>query len=41
MYCPDGGRREDGVNVVQAAFGNLGTYDSDDKGESQVEDPQD
>lgn len=40
MYCPDGDRREDGVNVAQATVGNLGTYDSDEKGEDQVEDPQ-
>lgn len=40
MYCPDGGRHEDGVNVVQASGENLGTYDSDGKGESQAEDPQ-
>jgi hypothetical protein len=28
------------VNMAQAFVWNVGTYDSDDKGEIQVEDPQ-
>jgi len=28
------------VNVAQASVWNVGTYDADEKGEIQVEDPQ-
>ena len=40
VYCPGGGRHEGGVNMAQAFVWNVGTYDSDVKGEIQVEDPQ-
>ena len=39
-YCPDGDRHGGGVNMAQAFVRNVGTYDSDVKGEIQVEDPQ-
>lgn len=28
------------MNMAQASVGNVGTYDADEKGEIQVEDPQ-
>ena len=40
VYCPGGGRHGGGVNLIQALVWNVGTYDADEKGEIQVEDPQ-
>lgn len=38
-YGPSGGRHEGDVKVIWALVRNVGTYDVDDKGEFQVEDP--
>jgi hypothetical protein len=40
VYCLDGIRHKGGVNLSQALVWNVGTCRSDDKGEIQVEDPQ-
>jgi hypothetical protein len=39
-YCPSDLRCKGGVNLIQAFARNLGTCRFDDKGETQVEDPQ-
>ena len=39
-YCPDGGRRRDGVSPAQALVWNVGTYRLGVKGEVQAEAPQ-
>ncbi len=39
VYCLDGIRHKDGVNLSQALARNVGTCRSDDKGETQVVDP--
>ncbi len=39
-YRLGGIRYEGGVNLIQAFMGNVGTCRSDEKGEIQVEDPQ-
>jgi len=38
-YCLDGVRHKGSVNLNQAHVWNVGTCRSDDKGETQVEDP--
>jgi hypothetical protein len=38
-YCLSGVRHKDGVTLIQALVWNVGTCRSDDKGETQVEDP--
>ena len=38
--CSGGVRHKDGANLIQTFAWNLGTWRSDDKGETQVEDPQ-
>ena len=40
FYCPDGDRHEGDVNVAQALVWNVGTFDSDAKGETQAEAPR-
>jgi hypothetical protein len=40
VYCLDGVRHKGGVNLNQALVWNVGTCRSDEKGETQVEDPQ-
>jgi hypothetical protein len=40
VYWLSGIRHEGGVNLMQAFLCNVGTCRSDDKGEIQVEDPQ-
>ena len=40
VYRLNGIRYEGGVNLIQAFMCNVGTCRSDDKGEIQVEDPQ-
>jgi len=40
VYRLNGIRYGGGLNLIQAFMGNLGTCHSDDKGEIQVEDPQ-
>ena len=37
MYCPDGGRHEGGVILVQASVWNVGTSDFDVKGAIQMQ----
>jgi len=39
VYCLGGIRHKGGVNLSQALVWNAGTCRSDDKGETQVEDP--
>ena len=39
-YCPGGNRHRGGMNWIQAFVRNLGTCGFDDKGEIQVEAPQ-
>ena len=38
-YCLSGVRHKDGVTLIQARVRNVGTCRSDDKGETQVEEP--
>jgi len=38
-YCLSGVRHKDGVTLIQALVWNVGTCRSDDKGETQVEEP--
>jgi hypothetical protein len=40
VYCLGGVRHKGSANLIQALVGNVGTCRSDDKGEIQVEDPQ-
>ena len=40
VYCLGGIRHKGGVNLSQAPVWNAGTCRSDDKGETQVEDPR-
>lgn len=37
---PEAGTPQGGVNMAQALVWNVGTYDADAKGETQVEAPQ-
>ena len=39
VYCLSDVRHKDGVTLIQALVWNVGTCRSDDKGETQVEDP--
>jgi len=39
VYCLSGVRHKDGVTLIQALVWNVGTCRSDDKGETQVEEP--
>ena len=39
VYCLSGVRHKDGVTLIQALMWNVGTCRSDDKGETQVEEP--
>jgi hypothetical protein len=39
VYCSDGDRHEDGVNLAWASVENVGTFGFDVKGKIQVEDP--
>ena len=39
-YCLGGIRHKGSANLIQALVGNVGTCRPDDKGEIQVEDPQ-
>jgi hypothetical protein len=38
-YCLSGVRHKDGATLIQALVWNVGTCRSDDKGETQVEEP--
>jgi len=40
VYCLDGIRHKGSANLIQALVWNVGTCRSDDKGEIQVEEPQ-
>jgi hypothetical protein len=40
VYCLDGIRHKGSANLIRALVWNVGTCRSDDKGEIQVEEPQ-